>query len=131
MIGGGSDAAIRRTVEWGIGWTAGGGGVEAARGMFEKVLEAWARAGKPGRPQLRALTYFALGPDAERGADYLVDYYGERGARIWPAVPRGADAVRQARDAFEAIGADLLTFSPTLASIDQVERLAEAALEHE
>jgi len=129
MFGGGSDAAVRRTVEWGIGWTAGGGGVELARGMFEKVRAAWERAGKPGRPELRALTYFALGPDADRGGDYLQDYYGELGAQIWPRVPRDVEAVRATRAAFEEIGTDVLTFSPTIASLDQVDLLAEAVLE--
>ena len=129
MMGGGSDAAIRRTVEWGVGWTAGGGGVDLARGMFEKVRAAWERAGKPGRPELRALTYFALGPDADRGGDYLQDYYGELGAQIWPRVPRNLEAVRATRAAFEEIGTDVLTFSPTIASLDQVDLLAEAVLE--
>src|SRR5207237_565137 len=128
-VGGGPDAAVRRTVEWGGGWTAGGGGVDLARGMFEKVRAAWERAGKPGRPELRALTYFALGPDADRGGDYLGDYYGELGAQIWPRVPRDVEAVRATRAAFEEIGTDVLTFSPTIASLDQVDLLAEAVLE--
>ena len=129
MMGGGSDAAVRRTVQWAVGWTAGGGGVEAARGMFEKVREAWARSGRPGKPELRGLTYFAVGPRAERGADYLVDYYGERGVRIWPGVPTRGEELRRVRQSFEEAGADLLTFSPTIASIDQVELLAEAVLQ--
>jgi len=33
------------------------------------------------------------------------------------------------RQSFEEAGADLLTFSPTIASIDQVELLAEAVLQ--
>jgi alkanesulfonate monooxygenase SsuD/methylene tetrahydromethanopterin reductase-like flavin-dependent oxidoreductase (luciferase family) len=128
LIGGGSDAAIRRVVRWGRGWTAGGGGPDVAAQAFERVRAAWAEAGREGEPDLRALTYFALGPEADRGREYLVDYYGPRAEAIWPSVPQDGAALAEAVRRFEAAGAHELVFSPTVASIDQVERLAELVL---
>jgi hypothetical protein len=47
---------------------------------------------------------------------------------IWPSVPLDADGIREAARAFEEIGTTELFFSPTIASLEQVELLAEAAL---
>ena len=65
-------ARVARTVRWGAGWSGGGGGLETAGQMFERVRAAWREAGREGKPELRALSYFALGPEAETGRDYLV-----------------------------------------------------------
>jgi alkanesulfonate monooxygenase SsuD/methylene tetrahydromethanopterin reductase-like flavin-dependent oxidoreductase (luciferase family) len=127
LIGGLSERALQRTVRWGIGWMSGGGGPQLAAGSFDKVRAAWRDAGRPGEPELKALQYFALGPRAESGRDYLADYYGEFAERIWPGVPRDPDGIRQSISAFEEIGTTELFFSPTIASLDQVELLAEAA----
>jgi alkanesulfonate monooxygenase SsuD/methylene tetrahydromethanopterin reductase-like flavin-dependent oxidoreductase (luciferase family) len=128
LFGGQADKAIERTVRWGIGWLSGGGGPQWAVGTFDKVRKAWREAGRRGEPELKALQYFALGPNAESGGDYLAHYYGEFASQIWPAVPRDADGIRQAISAFEEIGTTEVLFSPTIASLDQVELLAEAAL---
>ncbi len=128
VIGGMSDAAIRRTVRWGIGWTAGGGGPDLAGQAFERVRAAWREAGRPGQPELRALSYFALGPEADRGRQYLVDYYGPRAEMIWPSVPRDSASLAETARRFEAIGTDELILIPTLASIEQVDLLAEGVL---
>jgi alkanesulfonate monooxygenase SsuD/methylene tetrahydromethanopterin reductase-like flavin-dependent oxidoreductase (luciferase family) len=128
LFGGQSPAAIGRTVRWGIGWMAGGGGPALAGPAFERVRAAWREGGREGQPELKALQYFALGPSAESGRDYLVDYYGDLAERIWPSVPLDADGIREAARAFEEIGTTELFFSPTIASLEQVELLAEAAL---
>ena len=44
-------------------------------------------------------------------------------------MPLDADGIREAARAFEEIGTTELFFSPTIASVEQVELLAEAALE--
>jgi alkanesulfonate monooxygenase SsuD/methylene tetrahydromethanopterin reductase-like flavin-dependent oxidoreductase (luciferase family) len=128
IFGGGADAVVRRTVRWGAGWAAGGGGVAVAQPMFERVREAWSAAERPGRPRLGGTSYFALGPDAERGREALVDYYGDMGARMWPGVPKDPAALRDLLAAFAAIGADQVMLMPSVASLDQVERLADAVL---
>jgi alkanesulfonate monooxygenase SsuD/methylene tetrahydromethanopterin reductase-like flavin-dependent oxidoreductase (luciferase family) len=128
LFGGQAPPAIERTVRWGIGWMSGGGGPRWAAGTFDQVRTAWREAGRQGEPELKALQYFALGPDVQSGRDYLVDYYGEFAERIWPSVPLDVDGVREAAQAFEEIGTTELLFSPTIASLEQVELLAEAAL---
>lgn len=129
MIGGTSDQALLRTVRWGIGWTAGGGGADIFAAMKARVEEAWAEASRDGRPEFRALSYFALGERTESGRDYLIDYYGSFAERIWPSVPRDRDTVAEVAGRFREAGADELIFSPTVASMEQVALLAEAVLE--
>jgi alkanesulfonate monooxygenase SsuD/methylene tetrahydromethanopterin reductase-like flavin-dependent oxidoreductase (luciferase family) len=128
LIGGTAAAEIERTVRWGIGWMSGGGGPQRAAGTFDRVRTAWREAGRRGEPELKALHYFALGPRAKSGRDYLVDYYGEFADRIWSAVARDPEGIRQAAREFQEIGTTELIFTPTIASLEQVELLAEASL---
>lgn len=128
LIGGFSPKAVERAVRWGRGWTAGGGGPAMVSPMFEQVRQAWSAAGRPGQPELRALSYFALGEHTESGRDYLFDYYGPFAERIWPSAPRDRAALLELVRGFEEAGADELIFSPTIAALDQVELLAEAVL---
>lgn len=128
ILGGHAPRVLERTIRWGVGWMAGGGGPERAATVFERVRSAWREAGRRGEPELKGLQYFALGPGAESGRDYLADYYGEYGDRIWQSVPLDAEGIQESARAFEEIGTTELFFSPTIASLDQVELLAEAAL---
>jgi alkanesulfonate monooxygenase SsuD/methylene tetrahydromethanopterin reductase-like flavin-dependent oxidoreductase (luciferase family) len=128
LVGGQSDAAVRRTVRWAAGWTSGAGGPDAAAAMYGRVRTAWSRAGRPGQPELRGLAYFVLGPDPEPGRRYLADYYGPRAEQIWPMVARDRAALRQTARRFADLGADELVIAPTIASLDQVELLADAVL---
>src|SRR5262245_18078149 len=128
LIGGMSDATLERVARWGAGYTAGGGGAERTAPMFQRVQEAWRSAGREGEPDLRALTYFTLGPEAERGREYLADYYGPYAEAMWPSVPKDPEALRETVRQFDAAGADELVFGPTIASIEQVDLLAAAVL---
>src|SRR3989442_3763954 len=96
LFGGQAPQAIQRTARWGIGWMAGGGGAAWAAPTFARARAAWREAGRQGEPELKALQYFALGPHAESGRDYIVDYYGEFARRVWPAVPPDPDRIREA-----------------------------------
>jgi alkanesulfonate monooxygenase SsuD/methylene tetrahydromethanopterin reductase-like flavin-dependent oxidoreductase (luciferase family) len=133
MFGGQSDAAIRRVVKWGIGWTAGGGSPQTAAEMAERVRTAWREGGREGQPKIAALTYFAVGPRAEEHIQaYVVDGYykftGEFAPKIAGAVARDAQSLRERAQAYRDVGIDELIFFPTAASLDQVEGLAEAVL---
>src|SRR5690606_2806912 len=76
MIGGSSDVAVRRTVQWGVGWTSGGAPPQMAAQVADRMRNAWREAGKGGEPRLAALAYFSLGDDVEQDSlDYLRDYY--------------------------------------------------------
>lgn len=84
MFGGQSEAAVARVVKYGFGYTLGGGAPEAMKGMVERVTSAWKDAGREGRPEFRALSYFVLGDDAVAEAEQnIVDYYGDAGPRVW------------------------------------------------
>ena len=66
VIGGSSDAAVRRTVEFGTGWTAGGVPPQMVAPFVERVRAAWRDAGREGSPRIVALNYFSLGDTEER-----------------------------------------------------------------
>jgi alkanesulfonate monooxygenase SsuD/methylene tetrahydromethanopterin reductase-like flavin-dependent oxidoreductase (luciferase family) len=127
LMGGTSDMAVKRAVEWGIGWTAGGGGADRAAGVIERVRKAWDDAGREGEPRIVCLEYFALGSEAEeRGGRYLSDYYGNFGPMITAAMPKSPEEIRDRMKRFEDIGTETLIFDPTIGEIDQVEMLADA-----
>src|SRR5262245_4319842 len=88
MLGGSSDAAVRRTVTYGAGWTAGGGGPDLVLPMVMKIRKAWSDAGREGEPRIGALAYFGLGDDEVSRAS-LRRYYGFLGGWV-EAIVEGA-----------------------------------------
>lgn len=130
LIGGTSDAAIRRTVQQAEGWTAGGGGPDMAAPVIEKVRQAWAAAGREGEPRIGALVYFGLG-DADASRRSLLTYYGflgEWAERIAEGTIRTAADAKAVAQRFADIGVTDLAFDPTIASLDEIDRLADAVL---
>ncbi len=130
LIGGTSDRAIERTVRYGEGWTAGGGGPDAAAPMVGRVRDAWRAAGREGEPRIAALVYFGLSDEAASRAA-LRRYYGFLGEWVDAIVDgalRSTDAVKQAVRDFADAGVTELIFNPTVASVDEVDRLADAVL---
>lgn len=132
MIGGHSDRAVRRAVRWGAGWTGAGGGPAQSEPTVAKVLKAWDEAGRAGQPRLAGLAYFCA--DERRAADseeYLRSYYafaGERAALISAGAVRTPDRIRAIIEEFAAIGMNELVFTPTVARLDEVDRLADLVL---
>jgi alkanesulfonate monooxygenase SsuD/methylene tetrahydromethanopterin reductase-like flavin-dependent oxidoreductase (luciferase family) len=130
LIGGTSDAAVRRTVRYGQGWIAGGGGPEQAAPVIDKVRRAWHDGERDGEPQIAALAYFGLGDDdASRAA--LRSYYGFLGDWVDAIVEsalRTPQAIEDAAKAFEAVGVTELVLVPTVAALDEVDRVADAVL---
>jgi alkanesulfonate monooxygenase SsuD/methylene tetrahydromethanopterin reductase-like flavin-dependent oxidoreductase (luciferase family) len=133
LIGGSVEAAIRRTVQFGDGWTMGGGTPEALAAMVERIRRAWSEAGRDGQPRFVALCYFALGDVAEAAADhYLHDYYGVAGKEVADAIAASAatdpPTVADYRDAFADAGADELIYFPCSPDPGQVDLLADVVL---
>jgi alkanesulfonate monooxygenase SsuD/methylene tetrahydromethanopterin reductase-like flavin-dependent oxidoreductase (luciferase family) len=132
LIGGSSDAAIRRTVEFGTGWTAGGVPPQMITPFVERVRAAWRDAGREGSPRIVALNYFGLGNTEERSRGYLLDYYGflgpETAEMIAGSAHRSPEAVRDVIAGFQEAGVDELIFDPTVGDPAQVDLLARAAL---
>src|SRR5438270_13081570 len=131
MFGGMHPKAIERAARWGVGWTMGGGAPEQVGKVVSQLNEAWARAGREGKPRVAALSYFALGPEADEGAQsYLGHYYASLpwGANMWKSIPRTPEAVRERVEGFRSAGIDELLLDPCIAELSQVEELAQAAL---
>jgi alkanesulfonate monooxygenase SsuD/methylene tetrahydromethanopterin reductase-like flavin-dependent oxidoreductase (luciferase family) len=130
LVGGTSDQAIERVVRYGDGWTSGGGGPEAAAPVIEKVRRAWRDAGREDEPRFASLVYFGLGDEKVSRAS-LRRYYGFLGD--WAdAVAEGAirspEAAKDAVGSYAAIGVTELAFMPSVPSMDEVDRLADAVL---
>jgi alkanesulfonate monooxygenase SsuD/methylene tetrahydromethanopterin reductase-like flavin-dependent oxidoreductase (luciferase family) len=128
LIGGGGDAAIRRVVEHGVGWTAGGWPPQAIPPFIEKVRNAW-RDAREGEPRFVGLTYFSLGDVETESRAYLVDYYSYQGREVAEMIAgsalRSPEAIRGAVQAYAEAGLDELILDPTVSDPSQVDLLAE------
>ena len=132
LIGGTSDKAIQRVVTWGAGWTAGGGTAQEARPVLERVRAAWQDAGRQGEPRLAALTYYSLGEEVgEASRASLRHYYswlGDYAEVIAEGAVRSDISIRDTVAQFEDVGVTELYFGPSVASLEQVDRLADLVL---
>jgi alkanesulfonate monooxygenase SsuD/methylene tetrahydromethanopterin reductase-like flavin-dependent oxidoreductase (luciferase family) len=132
LIGGQPKLAAPRAVRWGAGWTLGGAPPEMAGGAIQGLKAAWEEAGGVGQPRIVALSYFSLGEEhTEESLHNLRTYYGFVGdwaEGVASGAPRTPEAVRARAAAFRDLGIDELIFDPTVADLDQVDRLADAVL---
>src|SRR5437899_3177869 len=70
-----------RMARYADGHMHGGGPPRAFGGAVARALTAWSDLGRPGRPALWGMGYFALGDGAaEAGAEYLRHYYAFTGS---------------------------------------------------
>jgi alkanesulfonate monooxygenase SsuD/methylene tetrahydromethanopterin reductase-like flavin-dependent oxidoreductase (luciferase family) len=110
----------------------GGGTPYALAEALEKLNAAWSTAGREGKPRAVALFYFVIDDNTEQLArDSLGHYYaflGDYAQQIVAGAAKSPDTVKQYPAGFEAAGADEVICFPVSADIDQVDRLAEAAL---
>jgi len=130
VVGGTSEAAIRRTIEYGIGWTAGGSPPDQVAPFAERIRVAWKDSGKAGDPKIVALSYFSVGEE-ERAKRYITDYYaflGDFANQMANWIPKTPEAIRDTVQAFEDIGVDELVLDATVDDPDQVDKLAEIVL---
>ena len=129
LIGAYSPPAIQRAGRWADGFISGGiPDPEQVRQMFDLVEESWRTEGREGRPRFVSCFYYALGPNAERGGDYLRDYYsyfGPAADDMARSIPSSPDAIQGLIQGLGDVGADEVICWPTIAQLDQVDRLAE------
>ncbi len=129
ILGGETEASIRRVIEFGSGWTAGGLPPDATKAMAEKVQSAWSEGGRDGRPKIVALAYFSLGDTEQASRAALLDYYKAGGDDLAEMIAgsalRSREAIRGAIEAYDEAGADELILDPTVPDPDQVDLLAE------
>jgi alkanesulfonate monooxygenase SsuD/methylene tetrahydromethanopterin reductase-like flavin-dependent oxidoreductase (luciferase family) len=132
VVGGSSDAALVRLVRRADGFCHGGGSPRAFRSAADRARVAWSDAGRPGRPRLWGLGYFALGAAAvEAGRRDLERYYaftGTLASRIATGLLTTPAEIAEHCVGYAAAGCDELVLFPTVADLSQVDRLAEALL---
>jgi alkanesulfonate monooxygenase SsuD/methylene tetrahydromethanopterin reductase-like flavin-dependent oxidoreductase (luciferase family) len=131
LVGGAGGPAFARMARSSDGYAHGGGPPRAFAGAAARARAAWTDLGRPGRPQLWGQGYWALGDEAtvERGAAYLRSYYAFTGGfeeRIAAGNLTSPQALRSFVRGYEEEGCDELVLLPTVSSIVQLERLAEA-----
>ena len=130
LIGGLSDQGFARVARYADGYVHGGGPPKAFARAADKARAAWCDAGRPGRPQLWAQGYFALGNDdiEEAGAHYLRDYYAFTGPfaeRIAAGLLTSPQAIAQFMRGYEEAGCDELVLFPTVPDIAQLDQMAD------
>ena len=131
LVGGSSGEALARMARYADGYMHGGGPPRAFATAAAKAQAAWHDLGRPGKPVLWGMGYFALGgSSADAGADYLRDYYAFTGpfadkiaATNLTTAGQVVDFIRGYQDA----GCDELVLFPTVSQIEQIDRLAEVA----
>lgn len=134
LFGGRSEATIRRATTVGDGWVAGAlRDFDTQSAFAERIRAGWQAAGRPGNPQIHASVNFALGEGevVRRGRDHLARYYGfmpEYAKLNVDDMIHSADDARAAVRAYRDLGFDRLLFHPAVASIDQVDLLADALM---
>jgi len=129
LVGGSSGEALARMARYSDGYMHGGGPPRAFGGAVAKALAAWSDLGRPGRPVLWGMGYFALGDGtAEPGAEYLRHYYAFTGSfadKIAAGNLTSPGAIADFIRGYEDAGCDELVLFPTVCRLDQVDRLAE------
>jgi alkanesulfonate monooxygenase SsuD/methylene tetrahydromethanopterin reductase-like flavin-dependent oxidoreductase (luciferase family) len=130
LIGGQPQLAAPRAARYGAGFTIGGAPPEMAGAPIQQFKAAWQQAGGSGTPRIVVLSYYSLGEEhTEESLHNLRTYYGFLGdwaEGVAMSAPRTPEAVREWAAAFEELGVDEIIFDPTVANLDQVDRLADA-----
>ena len=128
LVGGMSGQAFSRMARYADGYAHGGGPPRAFESAAARARAAWSDLGRDGAPRLWGQGYFALG-DVGGGNAYLRDYYAFTGPfaeRIVAANLTSARAIKDFVRGYEEAGCDELVLFPTVAAVDELERLQEA-----
>lgn len=133
LLGGLSDRGYARMARYADGYVHGGGPPRAFARAADKARAAWSDSGRPGKPELWAQGYFALGEGtAEAGARYLRDYYAFTGPfaeKIAAGLLTTPQSIAQFLRGYEEAGCDEMVLFPAIPELRQLEQLA-AVLEH-
>jgi alkanesulfonate monooxygenase SsuD/methylene tetrahydromethanopterin reductase-like flavin-dependent oxidoreductase (luciferase family) len=129
LVGGSSGEALARMARYADGYMHAGGPPRAFAAAAGKALAAWSDLGRPGRPVLWGMGYFALGDgNADAGTAYLRHYYAFTGPfaeKIAAGNLTSPGAIADFIRGYEDAGCDELVLFPTVSNLEQLERLAE------
>ena len=129
LFGGSLEVALPRILASGEGWTVAVRPAEEVGRLAAELRDAWDAAGREGRAYVMAMHYFALGADSS--VDYLYEYYGYLGDRartIAEGAIRSAGQAAESVAAFTEAGVDEYVLVPTMATLEQLDRLAAAVV---
>nr|BBH85724.1 monooxygenase [Thermosporothrix sp. COM3] len=130
LVGGQNDQVFTRIARYANGYVHGGGPPRSFARAADKTRAAWSDMRRPGKPQLWAQAYFALGDEDDllSGERYLKEYYAFTGTfaeKVASGLLTTPQAIAQYIRGYAEAGCDELVLLPTVASLDQLKRLAE------
>ena len=133
LIGGTAELSAPRVARFGEGWHAGGVPTDVVRAGIPVVRRAWDEAGRDGAPRILVVRYVALGDDARAAVGSQIDsYYHEAAPPLRQLFKDGVldspDALRRGLAMDEAAGVDDVVLLPFSASLDELDRIADAAI---
>ncbi|MEV4257059.1 LLM class flavin-dependent oxidoreductase [Spirillospora sp. NPDC049652] len=131
LIGGLIAAGYARAARFGDGWVAPTLSLDMLVNGVRGVTEAWAAAGRPGKPHILTGRYFCCGPEAVRLTDeYVAHYYGSQESPYYEPVRADSldsdERLLKELIALSDAGVDDLVLYPASSSLDQVHLLAGA-----
>jgi alkanesulfonate monooxygenase SsuD/methylene tetrahydromethanopterin reductase-like flavin-dependent oxidoreductase (luciferase family) len=130
LLGGHSEAAMRRAAASADGWISGSGSAEPDADRLTRLRKAWAEAGRTDEPRLVALAYFALGPDGSTLARaYLGGCYrgmGRYAERVIGETLLTREALASTAAEYADAGCQELVLFPCSAELRQLDLLTEA-----
>ena len=129
LIGAGTPRAVRRVGKYADGFIAAASNPHGVQELYQVAVESWQAEGRPGRPRLAGVASYALGPGAaDKVGGYIRHYYsflGDAAETMAGNAISTPEAVKDAIRDMEGIGMDEVVFLPSVAGIDQMERLAD------
>jgi alkanesulfonate monooxygenase SsuD/methylene tetrahydromethanopterin reductase-like flavin-dependent oxidoreductase (luciferase family) len=130
LLGGYTPAAIQRGGRLADGYISGGGSDPVRlKQSFQLFQKAWQDAGRKGQPRFVACFYVAVGQElAARASEYIHDYYGRSNPMsdgIAKSIPLTPQAIQEKIRLVTDCGADEVILWPTIADLDQVDRITE------
>jgi alkanesulfonate monooxygenase SsuD/methylene tetrahydromethanopterin reductase-like flavin-dependent oxidoreductase (luciferase family) len=132
VLGGYSEPAFQRAGRHADAFLAGPMPPEAVAGVYEVVKASAAAAGREA-PPLYAARYVAIGEDVSDEADRNAQNYYEFGGdglvqMVRDSILRSPEAVQETLGDLKALGVAEVCLWPMASGIDQVDRVADAAL---
>ena len=129
LIGAGTPQAVRRVGRYADGFIAAAGNAAAVQQLYAVAVASWESEGRSGSPRLAGVASYALGPNAaDEVGGYIRHYYsflGEAAEQMARNAISTPEAVKDTIRDMESIGMDEVVFLPSVAKMDQLERLAD------
>lgn len=127
LIGGYSARTMPRMARWGHGYIGGALPPSMTAPAFSEAKRAWQEAGRPGKPKLVVLAYFALG-NIDLGLANVRHFYQHAPDHIASSVVvcTSGSSIRELIDQYTQLDVDEIIFFPSNDNLDEISRLADA-----